>query len=228
MQNDKFEGSLSEVNMLQRKYMPYGFEEEETPEFYANLKKLFLISCWHRSSIESYAMWKIYSNDAQGVAIETTIDNLHDSFICNDEHLRKTPSDKWGKEEMLTHEIIPGNVIYYDGRYKDIPDGYPYKFRRFFYKQKFFEYEKEHRLIINGERIWLMVKNDPQNDYITEYGFMNNGESLSVDVKKLINKVIVCPNAHPWFIKLVIDIVKKYGLDEKIVQESMMSKAPYS
>lgn len=230
-QNDKFEGSLSESNILMRKYQDqYNTEPEKLEEEYQKLKKFTLLSCWHRSSIESFAMWKIYSNDTQGVAIETTIGNLKDCFLYNDdEYLSKTPVEEWGKEVFLANNLEQGNVIYHDGKFDHVPEGYAYQFRRFFYKLKFFEYEKEHRLIVNGERVWDIFKDNPRfkNGFITKDGFVNYGESISVNINKLITKIIICPDAHKWFTDLVIDIVKKHGLDESIVQESMMSRDPH-
>lgn len=39
-----------------------------------------LISCWHASELESEAMWKLYSQDKQSIAIRTTSHKLIDSL----------------------------------------------------------------------------------------------------------------------------------------------------
>jgi hypothetical protein len=40
----------------------------------------FGVSCWHESEYESEAMWKLYSASGQGVAIESTIEQLRASL----------------------------------------------------------------------------------------------------------------------------------------------------
>lgn len=45
-----------------------------------NLRKTHLISSWSYSERESFAMWKMYAKDKTGVAIETDLQSLKDSF----------------------------------------------------------------------------------------------------------------------------------------------------
>jgi len=40
----------------------------------------FGVSCWHESEYESDAMWKLYSASGQGIAIESTVGQLRESF----------------------------------------------------------------------------------------------------------------------------------------------------
>ena len=40
----------------------------------------FGVSCWHESEHESDAMWKLYSSSGQGIAIESTIEQLRASL----------------------------------------------------------------------------------------------------------------------------------------------------
>lgn len=40
------------------------------------VKKRFAISCWHINDYENEALWKIYTNQGQGIAIETTTEKL--------------------------------------------------------------------------------------------------------------------------------------------------------
>lgn len=39
------------------------------------------VNCWHKSDYESEAMWKLYSVSGQGIAIESTVEQLKDSII---------------------------------------------------------------------------------------------------------------------------------------------------
>ncbi len=88
------------------------------------LKDMALASCWHINSDYSEAMWKVYANPVEGVAIETTVNNLRKSL------------------ENLDENIIVGKVLYSNKKPKD--NGL-----RFFYKRPCFSYENEYRLIVN-------------------------------------------------------------------------------
>jgi hypothetical protein len=40
----------------------------------------FYINCWHENEYESAAMWKLYSDQEKGIAIQSTFKNLKDCF----------------------------------------------------------------------------------------------------------------------------------------------------
>jgi len=81
------------------------------------------ISCWYASDYESEAMWELYSTNCQGIAIQTTYQQLEDSFVGNP-------------------NIIIGEVQYIDfsKRYADLRCPY-------WFKRKAFEHEKEVRAV---------------------------------------------------------------------------------
>ena len=88
------------------------------------VKKRFGISCWHINNYENEALWKIYTNQGQGIAIETTVEKLEESLTYH----RKIILDKVRYEDFDTAQIETGH-IHYSG----------------FIKRKAFEYEKEYR-----------------------------------------------------------------------------------
>jgi hypothetical protein len=86
------------------------------------------ICCWHMSSHESIAMWKIYLKAGEGVAIKSTYEKLNKSLIIEsqDEHLNI------GRVKYIdydTHHF--GRELYAE----------------FFHKREFFKYENELRVI---------------------------------------------------------------------------------
>jgi hypothetical protein len=91
----------------------------------ASLK--FGVSCWHRNEYESEAMWRLYSASGQGIAIESTVKQLHDSII-----------DKTN--------VHIDNIRYMDFEKDPIEKGH--KHYGLFIKRKSFEHEKELRAII--------------------------------------------------------------------------------
>lgn len=90
-------------------------------------KEKFGVSCWHINNYENEALWKIYTNNGQGIAIETTIDKL--------------------KQSLTFHkEIIFDEVRYQDFDITEIEKGH--KHYGGFLKRKAFEYEKEFRAMV--------------------------------------------------------------------------------
>lgn len=88
------------------------------------VKKKFGVSCWHINDYENEALWKVYSNQGQGIAIETTDEKLKKSFITE----KNVLCDKVRYEDFDTAPIEKGHK-HYGG----------------FLKRKAFEYEKEYR-----------------------------------------------------------------------------------
>lgn len=87
------------------------------------LKKSFFISSWHENAEESYAMWKLYAERQQGVAIQTSYTKL--------------------AAGIAEPDIFIGQVKYQNKVAEPIQDVYAC----FMYKRVFFEYEHEVRLI---------------------------------------------------------------------------------
>lgn len=89
-------------------------------------KAMFGVSCWHINEYENEALWKIYTNQGQGIAIETNVEKLEQSL---DYHIKMT-FDKVRYENFDTNNLQKNNKHYWG-----------------FIKRKAFEYEKEYRAI---------------------------------------------------------------------------------
>ena len=87
----------------------------------------FGVSCWHKSEDESEAMWKLYSNSGQGIAIESTVKQLRESILHRD-------------------HLIIDSVRYGDFDKDPIDKGY--RHYGLFQKRRSFEHEKELRATI--------------------------------------------------------------------------------
>ncbi len=90
------------------------------------LNSKFGVSCWHKSDYESEAMWKLYSNSGQGIAIESTIGQLKASIAS---------------EESL-------EVVHVRYLAEDNPGDYDETMNTLAWKRKSFEHEKELRAIV--------------------------------------------------------------------------------
>lgn len=160
------------------------------------------VSCWRLDDHESHAMWRIFIRADEGLAIESTIDKLTSSISAGECHL------------------TIGKVKYIDYATQKIPIAD--LMNAFFYKNKYFEHEKELRLIcyrIDG------VSSEPVS--VPNYRPLPAcGLDLPVDVSKLINAIYISPYAPKWFSDLVERVVQRYGLDITIYPSNIELRRP--
>lgn len=85
---DPFEGSSSKPTM-EMNQSRYGANLKEPYEILTEVikstRETTLINCWHERGYESDAMWKLYSDEAEEIAIRTTFERLAQSFTSSDE-----------------------------------------------------------------------------------------------------------------------------------------------
>ncbi|MGG3626584.1 hypothetical protein ABES25_24075 [Bacillus gobiensis] len=100
---------------------------ENAKRLFKGSRKNVLISCWHMNNYESAAMWDLFLKTNEGIAIQTTVGNLMDSFNDAEE------------------DIYISKVHYIDLDKERMPEGsllYP-----FIHKRKSFTHEQEIRAI---------------------------------------------------------------------------------
>lgn len=79
------------------------------------------------------------------------------------------------------------------------------------YKHVAFEYEREVRALLSEGENW---KNNPE------------GKRVGIgDINSLITSVIISPDADDWFVELVEDLAKKFGL-KCAIRRSQLSALP--
>ena len=86
------------------------------------------VNCWHLGEFESEAMWKLYAEERNGIAIKTEFAHFKDAFICEKER-----------------GILASVVQYRDYKNASIP--YHNIFLPFFHKRLSFQHEKEVRAL---------------------------------------------------------------------------------
>lgn len=133
------------------------------------------INCWIMSDTEQYLMWTAYSSIDEGIAIKTTVGNLIDSLDPND------------KRSIYISDV---NYIDYKSQYTfDKTGGFANLLAPFFCKGKYFEQEKELRLIYNNYEI------DERNKI--------EGVQFKVSLDTLIDEIWIAPVARTWFEEIV-------------------------
>lgn len=190
---DEYEGKMPEgfykdwsVESMNR-HIPFKEKFDEVIKSY--------ISCWNKGEVESYSLWKIYTNPNTGVAIKTTVGDLKKSMNNDAIKIYKTEYINFNEKEIdcepprYDRETRSGFRINRDVRevYKDKP----------------YSSEEEIRAvyIVNSRK---------------------SGINFSVDLSTLINEIYISPFAPKWFDELIEKIVKKeqYKISDKPMHKS--------
>lgn len=204
---DPYEGAMSHVNS---RIEPSVWENKTPREKFNHMdmsrqmsrhrqmtRQWTYVNCWHMNNTESAAMWKLYAQTNESVAIQSTYSRLH---------------------QTLQSEAYIGMVNYIDYEKDWLPEGngfWPYV-----HKRLSFEHEKELRVLHQD-----LPVNEEMNRF--DHDRVNNefGKSIPIDLSVLIENVYVSPTAPHWFYNLVANVSKKYGF-EFDVKQSELSKTP--
>jgi hypothetical protein len=171
-------------------------------------QRYVMVNCWHMNRDESAAMWKIYGNSNEAVAIRSTYSALR---RCLDSSIDISVVDYVSDKEFVSEfSASPEQRIF-------IP---------FVHKREYFTYEQELRAIFSelskDERISIIK--DPKVKIATTP--RDEGAWKQVDLNELIDAVFVAPTAPIWFKDLVHQVSEKFGLNKTPIQSSL-DKKPY-
>lgn len=140
--SDKFEGAIPKPTVEAREALVLELEStlaKETLKVMSQgsreIRKWIFLNCWHMNNNESAAMWQLYVQKNEGIAIRSTFARLRDSLSYPYIHI--------------------GMVNYIDYSRTMIPEGNV--FHAFFYKRRSFEHEHELRVALQKPS----VANDP-------------------------------------------------------------------
>jgi hypothetical protein len=123
---DQFEGTFSEptfeeINKLAK-------DKPDFLDYYKSHREKVTISSWHINEYESFAMWQIFTQNSEGLAIQSTIGRLQKALEPEKNHLQYI-----------------GEVNYIDYKKEYIP--FDDLFFPFLFKRKSFQYEREVRIL---------------------------------------------------------------------------------
>ena len=123
---DQYEGTFSEPTFEEIKKLSK--DNPKFLEFYKNHREKVVVSSWHINEYESFAMWQIFTQNNEGLAIQSTIGRLQKAL----------------KAEKQFKQYV-GEVNYIDYKKEYIP--FDDLFFPFLFKRKSFQYEREIRII---------------------------------------------------------------------------------
>ena len=180
--DDMFEGKLP---FLDKGLFHY---TEESSVYWEKEAKRHFASCWIKSDFELNLMWSSYGKD--GIAIKSTVGHLKDCMEHDRNHSVYISPVKYIDYKFDSSHNVGDNVNVY---------------RILFTKRKFFEQEREVRLLY------------------TDYEISDNmkGISLDVDLEKLIDCVVISPTSEPYYQSIVCEEIKALGLHIKVMKSSI-------
>ncbi len=215
---DEYEGTYSVPDREQHKSHQHP-QAEEHQKLHRFLKKWTLVCCWHMNQYESVGMWSAYANNGDGVAICSTYKKLCD---------------------CLDAACYVGVVQYKDYATDSFAPPLSNFFVPFVHKQIFHRHEEELRAVLAwppptvplvGERpSWMKYefKDDNGNrimyDYDREPPYF--GALHAIDLRNLIDEIVLGPKSRPWLKELVEKTVLRYGLTGVPVIVSRLCKKP--
>ena len=190
--DDPYEGTVTRgTTHLMR---DQGQTERDIAAYVDNTKvwrQQMYVNCWCKSECESAAMWGLYLQTPEGVAIRTTAARLGSA-------LGPTPISVGLTEvtyvDFERHAYNPGNI-----------------FHHYVFKRLSFQHEMEVRAIV-----WRVEeKNQPLIEADAPRLL------IDLDLPTLSESVQVSPTAQPWFVDLVKQCVRRYGLDVPVIQSDL-------
>lgn len=123
---DQYEGTFSEPTYEELKKL--SADNPEFLKYYKSHREKVVVSSWHINEYESFAMWQIFTQNNEGLAIQSTIGRLQEALA---------PETEFGQ--------YIGKVNYIDYKREHIP--FEDDFFPFLFKRKSFQYEREVRIL---------------------------------------------------------------------------------
>ena len=123
---DQYEGTFSEPTFEEIKKL--SIDNPDFLHFYKTHREKVAVSSWHINEYESFAMWQIFTQNSEGLAIQSTITRLQNAL---------SPENNYNQ--------YIGEVNYIDYKKEYIP--FDDMFFPFLFKRKSFQYEREVRIL---------------------------------------------------------------------------------
>jgi hypothetical protein len=133
---DQYEGTFSEPTYEELKKL--AADNPNFLDFYKTHRENVVISSWHINEYESFAMWQIFTQKNEGLAIQSTLGKLQKALNAD-----------------VEFEQYIGEVNYIDYKKEYIP--FDNAFFPFLFKRKSFQYEREVRVISDVTKFNIQI-----------------------------------------------------------------------
>jgi len=174
------------------------------------------ISCWHMNDFESAGMWKLYCKSNESLVIKTTLGRLKKSLV----HPNTSDIDSlvFGKVDY-SHNVDQLKAEYFQKASKKESIDLSF-FDTSFSKRPSFQHEHELRVIaFKHDKI---INSDDKDLSVAELSKTTPYvQPINCDVNKLIDSIVIAPDAPHWFVELVKSLVQKLGYEFTVSQSEL-------
>lgn len=181
-----------------------GNVEKSIKIFFKLIKVRGYVSCWHGAEHESAGMWKLYCKTNESLAIKTTVGKLKHSLNISNSDLVNTI--EIGQVDYKNNcDELKRKFLETSRKKECIEVGYA---DVIFSKRPSFEHEKEIR-VIAFDNTKIM---DAENEDMSELDLKSTTppiQKIECDVDKMIDEVVIAPDAPQWFVDLVNELITK-------------------
>lgn len=154
------------------------------------------VSCWNISEFESAALWSVYAQESEGIAIRSTVGRIRAALRDSE------------------REVMLGRVQYRIGTSDHVhPDNI---FRLVYSKRASFSFENELRACVAAFPV-----SATDSAFVDECRKNPPGLLLKCDIGQLIQTVHVAPFSPAWFHGLVEQLVPRYGFGFDVRRSSI-------
>jgi hypothetical protein len=145
-------------------------------------------------------MWKMYVKSGEGIAIQSTVKQLKNSFMDNNNNIY-IGSVKYANFSKLSSSIDPYIIM-------AVP---------IIFKRKIFQHERELRAIIRKEP-------KAGSGITVRKPKIEDGIYVPVNLDILINDIYLAPTSPNWQNILLESIIKRYKLNKKVIRSGLDDK----
>jgi hypothetical protein len=197
IESDPFEGYLPVVGMDALKEISPGLAQNGLLKpFVYKLAKGMMASCWHINEGESEAMWRLYSDNKKGIAVQSTVGSLN-SALQRDQIDETIWISKVKYIDFFDRNLKPSDCVI-DGN-----------LAMSLLKRKSYEHENELRAFIT-----------PKLNLENIHTFQPTPKRIDIHLSDLIKQVVISPLSNEPFVSSVKSICTQYRISESKVYHS--------
>ncbi|WP_111891614.1 DUF2971 domain-containing protein [Acinetobacter sp. MB5] len=166
-------------------------------------------NCWHSNKYESAAMWRLYAQTNEAIAIKTTLGNL----IKAVKPLKSLRADGFFCVKKIEY-VDYNDVNSFPEKYNFIQPVSPLCTKRLSFK-----HENEIRLLYLKSNLLFPPCHPSEKSKIESMSLKDlenmssSGVNVDINLRDLIEKIYVAPDAPIWFYEMTKEFLKKMNLD---------------
>ncbi|MEZ5384033.1 MAG: hypothetical protein R3F13_00820 [Prosthecobacter sp.] len=211
--DDVFEGTFTKGSLQEQEIESGSKFPDELVDMARWIVCRSYVSCWHVSSVESAALWKIYAGSDGAIAMKSSIRALKECFP--------------DKIERHGNSIVNQSIR--SVQYIDYRTAHPYLndlAGPLCYKRQAFRFEQEIR-VIRQELPTVPSKNRPNGKTILLGPAPDEkGLEIQVNIERLIDTVYLAPSSPSWMLPTIRDTLKNFGMGNINCQQSSLDELP--